>query len=62
MFIKHYFYFMFWFFGHDLCVILVPHPGIEPTALYWKVKSYLTTGPTGKSLNSFFLSCTYEDS
>ena len=26
--------FMFWFFGHEACGILVPQPGIEPTSLH----------------------------
>ena len=44
---------MFWFFGPEAGGILAPQPGIEPTppALEGKV---LTTGPPGKSLNSYF--------
>ena len=40
---------MFWFFGHQACVILPPRLRVEPTspALEDKV---LTTGPPGKSL------------
>ena len=39
---------MFWFFDPNVCVILAPQPGIEPTpsALEGKV---LTIGPPGKS-------------
>ena len=46
------FCFMFWFFGHEACGILVPRPGIEPTppALESEV---LTTGPPGKSRGYF---------
>ena len=28
------------FFGLKACGILVPPPGIEPTPLHWKLKSY----------------------
>ena len=48
---------MFWVFGHEVCGILAPQPGIEPAppALEDEV---LTTGPPGKSLcgvvNIFF--------
>ena len=42
------FCFMFCFFGHEACGILVPWPGVEPmpSALEGKV---LTTEPPGKS-------------
>ena len=45
---------MFWFFDPNVCVILAPQPGIEPTpsALEGKV---LTIGPPGKSKNSLLL-------
>ena len=50
--LQYRFCFMFWFFGHEACGVLVPQPGIEPTppALEGKV---LTTGLPGKSLESF---------
>ena len=43
------FYVLFFFFGHEVCGILAPQPGIEPspTALEDEV---LTTGQPGKSL------------
>ena len=39
---------MFWFFGHEVCGILPPQPGVEtsPPALESQV---LTTGVLGKS-------------
>ena len=45
---------MFWFFGREVCGILAPRPGIEPTlpALEGEV---LTTGLLGKSLFFFFI-------
>ena len=52
--LQYCFCFMFWFFGCEVCGILVAWPGLEPTppALEGKV---LTTGPPGKSL--WFLLC-----
>ena len=49
------FCFMFWFFGHEACGILVPQPGVKPTppALEGEV---LTTGPPGKSPDLHFYS------
>ena len=43
----------FFFFGCEICGILAPQPGIKPVppALQGEV---LTTGPSGKSLNSRF--------
>ena len=43
---------MFQFFGHKACGILAPPPGIEPTSPALK-SEVLTSGPPGKSLNSF---------
>ena len=40
---------MFWFFGQEACGILVPQPGLEPTAPALEGK-VLTTRPPGKSL------------
>ena len=37
---------MFWFFGHEACVILAPRPGIEPASLGLEGE-HLTTGPQG---------------
>ena len=42
------FFFMFWFFGHEACGILVPQPGIKPESPALKGKG-LTTGLPGKS-------------
>ena len=39
---------MFWFFGHEVCGILAPLPGIEPAPPALK-DTVLTTGPPGKS-------------
>ena len=46
-------FYVFWFFGHEACGILVPQPEIEPAppALEGEV---LTTGPPGKSPNLHF--------
>ena len=43
------FCFMFWFFGHEACGILVPQPGMELTSPVLEGK-VLTPGPPGKSL------------
>ena len=43
---------MFWFFGHEVCGILVPRPGIEP-APSASEGEVLTTEPPGKSLSHF---------
>ena len=40
---------MFWFFDHKACGILVPQPGIKPTAPALEGE-VLTAGPPGKSL------------
>ena len=45
---------MFWFFGREVCGILVPQPGIEPTAPALEGE-VLTTGQPGKSLWEGFL-------
>ena len=47
-FLQYCFCFMFWFFGHEVCGILAPWPGIKPalSKLKWEV---LATGPPGKS-------------
>ena len=49
---------MFWFLGHEACVILAPWPGIKPAppALEGEV---LTTGPPEKSQQLFieYLPC-----
>ena len=37
-----------WFFAREACGILVPRPGIEPTAPALEGE-VLTTGPPGKS-------------
>ena len=54
--LQHCFYFMFWFFGHEVCGILSPQPGLEPMppALEGEV---LTTGPPGRSLDNPFEHC-----
>ena len=39
---------MFWFFSQEACGILVPQPGLEPTAPALEGKVF--TGPPGKSL------------
>ena len=39
---------MFWFFSQEVCGILVPQPGLEPTAPALEGKVF--TGPPGKSL------------
>ena len=46
--LQYCFCFIFWFFGPDVCEILVPQPGIKPTppALEGEV---LSTGPPWKS-------------
>ena len=41
------FCFMFWFFGHEACGILVPRPGIEPGAPALE-GDVLTSGPAGQ--------------
>ena len=46
--------FLFWFFGHKPCGILVPQAGIEPAPLAPEGK-VLTTGPPGKSPKIFFM-------
>ena len=46
---QHCFCFMFWFFGQEACRILVPQPGLEPTAPALEGK-VLTTRPPGRSL------------
>ena len=38
---------MFWYFGPEACGILVPWPGMEPTAPALKGE-FLTTGPPGE--------------
>ena len=43
---------MFWFFGHEVCGILVTRPGIEP-APSASEGEVLTTEPPGKSLSHF---------
>ena len=43
------FCFMFWFFGHEACGILVPHPGMELTSPVLEGK-VLAPAPPGKSL------------
>ena len=56
--LQYYFCFIFCFFGHEACEILVPWPGIEP-ALPALDGEALTTGPPGKynipSLGSLFI-------
>ena len=42
------FYFLFWFFGHEACGILVSWAGMEPAAPALKGE-FLTTGPPVKS-------------
>ena len=44
--------FMFWFFGHETCGILVLQPGNEPTLPALEPKA-LTTGPPGMSLANY---------
>ena len=41
---------MFYFFGHSVCEILAPKPGIEPLAPALEGK-ILTTGPSDQSPN-----------
>ena len=40
---------MFWFFGHKVCGILAPQPGIKPAPLALEGVVF-TTGPPGNSL------------
>ena len=44
---------MFWFYGHKVCGVLAPHPGIEPASAALEGKT-LTTRPPGKSPVEFF--------
>ena len=46
--LQYCFCFMFWFFGHEVCWILAPQPGIEP-ALPALESEILTTGLRGRS-------------
>ena len=46
--LQYCFCFMFWFFGHEVCQILAPQPGIEP-ALPALDSEISTTGLRGKS-------------
>ena len=48
--LKDFFFFFFWPCS-TACGILVPNQGSNPCPLQWKPR-VLTTGPTGKSLNS----------
>ena len=47
---------MFWFSGHEACGISAAQPGVElsPPALEGEE---LTTGPPGRSLQEYSLSC-----
>ena len=45
---------MFWFFGHTVCRILAPWPGIEPTTHALEGEA-LTIALPGKSPNILFL-------
>ena len=46
--LQYCFCFMFWFFGHKVCGIWAPRPGMEPAPPALEGEA-LTTGPPGKS-------------
>ena len=56
-FLQYIIFFLFGFFGREVCGILATQPEPNMNLLHWE--AVLTTGPPGKSLNVFIFKCLF---